>query len=207
MLIDKFIGHFDQGLRVLFAPARSVRAHPDAALDEGELSSAEKRHALGLMRVNHCGEICAQALYQGQAMTEKNPDIKQALQQASLEEEEHLAWTAERVAALGGSVSLFNPIWYTGSLAMGISVGLLGRKWNLGFLEATEKQVCAHLDHHLETLPVADVKSRAVVSQMRIDEAEHAQLAKNLGAANLPKWAELSMNKTAKIMTTLSYYR
>jgi ubiquinone biosynthesis monooxygenase Coq7 len=140
-------------------------------------------------------------------MTEKNPDIKQALQQASLEEEEHLAWTAERVAALGGSVSLFNPIWYTGSLAMGISVGLLGRKWNLGFLEATEKQVCAHLDHHLESLPVADVKSRAVVSQMRIDEAEHAQLAKDLGAANLPKWAELSMNKTAKIMTTLSYYR
>ena len=207
MFIDKFIGHFDQGLRVLFAPARSARTHPDAALDEGELSSAEKRHALGLMRVNHCGEICAQALYQGQAMTEKNPDIKQALQQASLEEEEHLAWTAERVAALGGSVSLFNPIWYTGSLVMGASVGLLGQKWNLGFLEATEKQVCAHLDYHLDSLPVADTKSRAVVTQMRIDEAEHAQLAKDLGAANLPKWVELGMNKTAKIMTTLSYYR
>lgn len=207
MLIDKFIGHFDQGLRVLFAPARSVRTHPDAALIEGELSSAEKRHALGLMRVNHCGEICAQALYQGQAMTEKNSDIKQALQQASLEEEEHLAWTAERVAALGGGVSLLNPIWYTGSLIMGISVGLLGQKWSLGFLEATEKQVCAHLDHHLESLPISDVKSRAVVSQMRIDEAEHAQLAKDLGAAKLPKWAELSMDKTAKIMTTLSYYR
>ncbi|MBY0345746.1 MAG: demethoxyubiquinone hydroxylase family protein, partial [Neisseriaceae bacterium] len=122
MLVDQFIGHFDQGLRVLFTPARSVRKHPDAELDEGELSPAEKQHALGLMRVNHCGEVCAQALYQGQAITEKNPEIKRALQQASQEEQEHLAWTAERISALGGSLSLFNPVWYAGSLVMGISV-------------------------------------------------------------------------------------
>lgn len=157
------------------------------------------------MRVNHCGEICAQALYQGQALTARDPAARAALRQAAQEEEEHLAWTAVRVRALGGQVSWFNPLWYGGSLAIGVTAGLLGDKWNLGFLEETERQVTAHLDSHLDRLPAQDAKSRAIVAQMRDDECRHAEMAHDLGAARLPLPLRGAMRLSARVMTTLSY--
>ncbi|AXK38183.1 2-polyprenyl-3-methyl-6-methoxy-1,4-benzoquinone monooxygenase [Crenobacter cavernae] len=204
-MLDKLIIEFDKGVRTLFAPAHSRRAHPDEHLPDAELTDAEKRHALGLMRVNHCGEICAQALYQGQALTARDQDAREALRHAAVEEEEHLAWTERRIRELGGHPSLFNPLWYTGSLAIGVAAGLLGDKWNLGFLEETEHQVGAHLDSHLKELPEDDAKSRAIVEQMRDDEAEHAKMAHQYGAAPLPPPVKGLMKLTSKIMTTTSY--
>jgi len=205
MLLDSLITEFDRGLRTLFAPAVSSRAHPDAALPEAELSDTEKQHALGLMRVNHCGEVCAQALYQGQALTARDPAAREALKQAAFEEVEHLAWTEQRIRELGGRTSLLNPLWYTGSLAMGVAAGLLGDKWNLGFLEETEHQVAAHLDSHLEQLPEQDARSRAIVEQMRDDEVKHAEMAHEQGAARLPLPVRGMMTLTAKLMTGASY--
>src|SRR5574343_754607 len=173
-MLDLLITEFDKGLRTLLAPAPTLRAYPDDGLEEAELSDAERRHALGLMRINHCGEVCAQALYQGQALTARDPAAREALRQAAWEETEHLAWTERRIAELGGRKSLLNPLWYGGSLAIGVMAGLIGDKWNLGFLEETEKQVCRHLDAHLGMLPPQDGKSRAILAQMRVDEAQHA---------------------------------
>lgn len=204
-MLDKWIVEFDKGLRTLFASAQSLRPHPDAALDEAELAAAEKKHALGLMRVNHCGEVCAQALYQGQALTARTPQAREALRQAAQEEVEHLAWTERRIRELGGRPSVFNPLWYTGSLAIGVAAGVLGDKWNLGFLEETEQQVGAHLDSHLSRLPAADVKSRAIVQQMRDDELKHADMAHGLGAAQLPAPVKGVMKLSAKVMTGASY--
>lgn len=205
MIAEKIIPHIDTVLRTLFAPAVSSRPHPDEGVEEGELSEEEKRHALGLMRVNHVGEVCAQALYQGQALTARSQENRQALQHAAHEEVEHLAWTARRVHELGGKTSLFNPVWYAGSLAIGVGAGLLGDKWNLGFLEETEHQVTAHLEEHLAALPANDAKSRAVVAQMKIDEMEHADMAHQFGAAPLPLPVKQMMKLTSKIMTTISY--
>jgi ubiquinone biosynthesis monooxygenase Coq7 len=157
------------------------------------------------MRVNHCGEVCAQALYQGQAVTSRDPEVRDALRRAADEETEHLAWTERRIAELGGRTSLLNPLWYLGSLSIGIAAGLLGDKWNLGFLAETERQVEAHLDSHLELLPVADARSRAIVEQMRQDEINHAEMAVGFGAAELPPPVRLGMRTTAKVMTGLSY--
>ncbi|OQS39267.1 2-polyprenyl-3-methyl-6-methoxy-1,4-benzoquinone monooxygenase [Chromobacterium haemolyticum] len=204
-MLDKWIVEFDKGLRTLFASAQSLRPHPDAALDEAELAAEEKKHALGLMRVNHCGEVCAQALYQGQALTARKPQAREALRQAAQEEVEHLAWTERRIRELGGRPSVFNPLWYTGSLAIGVAAGVLGDKWNLGFLEETEQQVGAHLDSHLSRLPAADVKSRAIVEQMRDDELKHADMAHDLGAAALPAPVKGAMKLSAKLMTGASY--
>ncbi|MGL4994674.1 MAG: 2-polyprenyl-3-methyl-6-methoxy-1,4-benzoquinone monooxygenase, partial [Deefgea sp.] len=179
---DQLITEFDTVLRTLAAPATSARKHPDAALDEAELSDAEKSHAAGLMRVNHCGEVCAQALYQGQALTARDPAARDALKQAAAEEVEHLAWTRQRLDELGSHRSLLNPLWYAGSFAMGVTAGLVGDKWNLGFLAETERQVTAHLESHLTQLPEQDAKSRAIVAQMAIDETSHAEQAVALGA-------------------------
>ncbi len=205
MMLDNLISEFDRGLRTLFAPASSARPHPDHDVAEAELSAEEKRHALGLMRVNHCGEVCAQALYQGQALTARDPAAREALRHAAFEEVEHLAWTERRIRELGGRPSLFNPLWYTGSLAIGVTAGLLGDKWNLGFLQETEHQVGAHLDSHLSELPAQDDKSRAIVSQMRDDELKHADMAQQLGAANLPLPVKGMMKLSAKLMTVSSY--
>jgi ubiquinone biosynthesis monooxygenase Coq7 len=161
MNLDQLIVEFDKGLRTLFSQAHSVRPYPDAQLLDSPLDEAEKKHAAALMRVNHTGEICAQALYQGQALTARDPKVQQKLQQAAQEETEHLAWTAHRVHELGGHLSVLNPLWYSGSLAMGALAGLLGDKWNLGFLAETERQVGQHLQSHLEKLPAQDGKSRA----------------------------------------------
>lgn len=203
---DRLIVEFDRALRTVFAEARSRREIPGADAPEGELSDAERRRVVGLMRVNHCGEICAQALYQGQSLSSGDPLIGDALREAADEETEHLAWTEKRIGELGGRKSLLNPFWYVGSLAMGILAGKLGDKWNLGFLAETERQVEAHLDGHLGKLPVRDHRSRAIVEQMRDDEVRHAQTAVRLGAAELPAPVRLAMRLTARVMTRTAYY-
>ena len=203
--IDRLIVEFDKGLRTLFSQAHSARAHPDANVPDAPMDEADKKHAAALMRVNHSGEICAQALYQGQALTARDPAVQQTLQRAAQEETEHLAWTARRVHELGGHLSLLNPVWYTGSLAIGAVAGLLGDKWNLGFLAETERQVGEHLQGHLDRLPLQDEKSRAIVKQMYTDETGHAELATSLGGAELPQPVQLAMNLNSKVMTTLAY--
>jgi ubiquinone biosynthesis monooxygenase Coq7 len=204
--LDRLIVEFDKGLRTLFSQAHSVRAYPDAIVPEAPLDEAERKKAAALMRVNHSGEICAQALYQGQALTARNPAVQQTLQRAAQEETEHLAWTARRVHELGGHLSLLNPFWYTGSLAIGAVAGLLGDKWNLGFLAETERQVGHHLLSHLDRLPQQDEKSRAIVAQMYTDEAGHADRATSLGGAELPQPVQLAMRLNSKVMTGTSYF-
>lgn len=205
MSIDRAIIEIDRALRTIFAPARSVRPIPGGSLPDVELDATQKRHVIGLMRVNHCGEICAQALYQGQALTSRDPVVKEALRGAANEETEHLAWTEQRIAELGGHKSLLNPLWYAGSLSMGLVAGGLGDKWNLGFLAETEQQVEAHLDGHLRDLPQEDARSRAIVEQMRLDEIRHAETAICYGAAELPLAAKVVMKMMAKVMTRVAY--
>jgi len=203
--LDRIIVEFDKGLRTLLSEAHSVRPYPDANVAEAPLSEAEKRHAAALMRVNHSGEICAQALYQGQALTARDPKVQQRLQHAAQEETEHLAWTSHRVHELGGHLSLLNPLWYTGSLALGAFAGLLGDKWNLGFLSETEQQVGAHLQSHLSRLPQQDEKSRVIVSQMYTDEIGHADMAVELGGVELPNPVPMLMKLNGRVMTSAAY--
>lgn len=205
-MIDQFILQFDRALRTVFAPAHSVRPIPGGELPDAALADDEKRHAAALMRINHCGEICAQALYQGQAMMSRDPAIRDALRQASDEETEHLAWTEQRIAELGGRKSLLNPLWYGGALAIGLLAGRFGDRWNLGFLAETERQVEAHLKGHLDTLPETDQKSRAIVAQMKIDEAEHADTAVALGAHELPVPVKGAMKLASRVMTRTAYW-
>ena len=204
--LDRLIVEFDKGLRTLCARAQSVRPFPDAGLPEAQLSESEKKHAAALMRINHSGEICAQALYQGQALTARDPAIQEKLLQAAQEETEHLAWTAQRVHELGSHLSVLNPVWYTGSLALGAVAGLLGDKWNLGFLSETERQVGGHLQSHLSSLPPQDEKSRAVVQQMYVDETQHSEMAKQLGGAELPEPVKMLMQASSKVMTKTVYW-
>ena len=205
-MLDKLIIEFDKGLKTLTASAHSVRPHPDENIQETDLSAEEKRHAQGLMRINHCGEVCAQALYNGQSLTAKNQQIVEALQQASKEETEHLAWCEKRIHALGGHTSLLNPLWYAGSFTLGAIAGAIGDKWNLGFLAETEHQVGAHLDKHLHELPANDEKSRAILEQMKTDEAHHADTAISLGGAELPAPIKSAMKQMSKVMTSTTYY-
>jgi 3-demethoxyubiquinol 3-hydroxylase len=206
-MLDRLIIEFDKGLKTLLANAHSVRPHPDQnVLQTSELSAEERRHASALMRVNHCGEVCAQALYNGQALTAKNPQTVRALEHASKEETEHLAWCEKRIHELGGRTSLFNPIWYAGSFTLGAIAGALGDKWNLGFLAETERQVEAHLNRHLDELPAADEKSRAILEQMKTDEAAHAATAINLGGVDLPNPIKMAMQGMSKVMTSTTYH-
>lgn len=205
-MIDDFIIEFDKALRTVFAVAPSDRPAPGADLPEGGLDDSEKRHSAGLMRVNHCGEICAQALYQGQAITSRDPAIRDALRQAAWEETEHLNWTERRIDELGGRKSYLNPVWYAGSLAMGLAAGWLGDRWNLGFLAETERQVEAHLLDHLARLPKSDARSRAILEQMKTDEIRHAETAIGLGAAELPMPARMGMRFVSKLMTRTAYW-
>lgn len=202
---DKIIIEFDRALRTVFASARSVRPVPGDTQPEAGLDADQRRHVVGLMRVNHCGEICAQALYQGQALTSRDPVVREALRGAADEETEHLAWTERRIAELGGRKSLLNPLWYAGSLTLGLVAGALGDKWNLGFLAETERQVEAHLDGHLLSLPEDDLRSRAIVDEMRLDEIQHAETAVRYGAAELPGAAKVVMKLMAKVMTGTAY--
>ena len=204
--LDSLIIAFDNGLRTLLAPAHSARPHPDAGVAGSELGADEKQRAAALMRVNHSGEICAQALYQGQALTAHNPEARAALERAATDETDHLAWTAQRVAELGGRLSLLNPLWYAGSFALGAAAGLLGDKWSLGFLAETERQVEGHLAGHLDRLPPQDEKSRAVLEQMKDDEARHARAAIEHGAAELPAPVKLAMKLGSRVMTRTSFW-
>jgi ubiquinone biosynthesis monooxygenase Coq7 len=203
--IDRLIIGFDRALRTLCGPAVSLRPVPGGNLPNPELSAAEKRHAAALMRVNHSGEVCAQALYQGQALTARDVAARTNLEHAAAEETEHLAWTAQRIEELGGRVSVLNPFFYAGSFAIGAISGLLGDKWNMGFLAETERQVEGHLDGHLEQLPVQDEKSRAIVTQMKEDEARHANTALAHGAAELPETVKRAMRISSRLMTVSTY--
>ena len=204
--IDELIIGFDKGLRTLFAPARSTRTMPGANLVDADMDAAQRALSAALMRVNHSGEICAQALYQGQALTARDSGARAALEVAAQEETEHLAWTERRIAELGGSKSVLNPLFYAGSFAIGAVSGLLGDKWNLGFLAETERQVVHHLEGHLERLPVEDQKSRAIIEQMRDDEARHATSALEHGAAEMPAPVKAAMTASSKMMTETAYW-
>jgi len=204
-MIDQAIIEFDKALRTVFAQARSVRPVPGGELADAPLGDDERQHVAALMRVNHCGEICAQALYQGQAMVSRDAAVRRELQQASNEETEHLAWTEQRIAELGGRKSLLNPLWYGASLALGLRAGKLGDRWNLGFLAETERQVEAHLSGHLEQLPAADRKSREILEQMKADEARHADTAIGLGAHELPAPFKAAMKLMSRVMTVTTY--
>jgi ubiquinone biosynthesis monooxygenase Coq7 len=205
MGIDEAIVQFDRALRTLFAPAPTLRSVPGSDLPESELSEAERRHCASLKRGNHCGEICAQALYQGQALTSRDPGITRALERAADEETEHLAWTEQRIAELGGRKSVLNPLWYGGSLAIGLLAGRLGDRWNLGFLAETERQVEAHLDEHIAKLPEQDRRSWAILEQMKQDEVGHAETAVALGARELPAPVKILMKLSARVMTRTAY--
>jgi 3-demethoxyubiquinol 3-hydroxylase len=204
--IDKLITGFDKGLRTLFAPAQTLRPVPGDVLPDAALDDAQRRTSASLMRVNHSGEVCAQALYQGQALIARDASAKHALEQAAQEETEHLAWTERRIAELGGSKSVLNPLFYAGSFAIGAVSGVLGDKWNLGFLAETERQVVRHLEGHLERLPADDQKSRAIVEQMRNDEARHATSALEHGAMELPGPVKVAMKASSKVMTETAYW-
>jgi 3-demethoxyubiquinol 3-hydroxylase len=205
IMLDDAIVQFDKALRSVFASATSARPVPGHDVPEALLSEQERRDVSALMRVNHSGEICAQALYQGQALTCRDAGVRRELEQAAVEETEHLAWTEHRLAELGGRTSLLNPLWYGGALAMGLVAGKLGERWNLGFLAETERQVETHLKGHLDRLPETDGRSRAILEQMAVDETRHADNAVALGAHDLPPPARSLMRLMARVMTTVAY--
>jgi ubiquinone biosynthesis monooxygenase Coq7 len=204
--LDQLIVGFDKALRVVGGVAASSRPNPAAHSPDYELSTQEQRHSAGLMRVNHVGEVCAQALYDSQARFAKSPQMRQQFQQAGREEEDHLAWTAQRLGELGSQPSLLNPLWYAGAYALGTVAARLGDPHSLGFVVETERQVEAHLDSHLEKLPPQDAKSRAIVEQMRVDEVAHGAAAQALGAAATPLPVRMAMKAISKVMTTAAYY-
>ena len=204
--IDDLINGFDKSLRVLSGVAASSRTSPAARVAEQKLDDAERRHAAGLMRVNHVGEICAQALYEAQGKFSRNPQLREQFAQAGREEEDHLAWTAERLRELGSHTSVLNPLWYAGAFALGAVAAHGGDARSLGFVVETERQVEEHLEGHLGKLPQQDAKSRAIVGQMRKDEAAHGAAAKAAGAAELPMPVRGAMRAMAKVMTIAAYY-
>ena len=203
--VDRLIAGFDAALRTVAGVHSAQRASPGAGIPEAELSPAQREHAAALMRVNHVGEVCAQALYQGQSLTARNASVRDSLGQAAREEEDHLAWSLDRIEELGGSPSLLNPLWYAGALGLGMVAGALGDRWNLAFLAETERQVEEHLGGHLEQLAPADARTRGVVEAMRADEARHRDTAIALGAAELPLPVKSAMRALAKVMTTVAY--
>jgi ubiquinone biosynthesis monooxygenase Coq7 len=205
-LVEAFILEFDRGLRGLSGVrAGAGRASPASAIPEADLNESEKSLAASLMRVDHVGEICAQALYQAQAFSTRSPDLKAAFRRAADEEWDHLDWTHERLAQLGSRPSLLNPLWYAGAYALGVIAGNIGDKQSLGFMAETERQVEQHLDGHLERLPAQDARSRAIVDQMRIDEAQHAANAVGAGGLPVPLPARMAMRFMAKIMTVTAH--
>jgi ubiquinone biosynthesis monooxygenase Coq7 len=205
--LDRFIGQLDQALHTVFGPAPIPgRASPAAGKADVELSAAERELAGRLMRINHCGEICAQALYQGQAATARLPEVRGKMEQAAQEENDHLAWTEERIRELGGHTSYLNPLWYAGSFAIGALAGVIGDKWSLGFVAETERQVVKHLESHLQRLPAEDRKSRTILEQMRDDEGRHATIAIESGGAELPEPICQAMRYSSKIMTGTTYW-
>ena len=205
MVTDELILGFDRALRTLSGTVTSARPNPGTARPESALSEAERRHAAGLMRVNHTGEICAQALYHAQSLTARDPATRHRLAEAAREEEDHLAWTQQRLEELGDRTSFANPLWYAGSLAIGLVAGVTGDRTNLGFVVETERQVEEHLTRHMEQLPPGDARSRAIVEQMRNDEARHGEAARAAGASELPSPVKGVMRIAADVMRFVAY--
>jgi ubiquinone biosynthesis monooxygenase Coq7 len=204
-MLDLLISEFDRALRAVAGVHRAGRASPGEPVPDSSLEEKDRAHAAALMRVNHVGEVCAQALYQGQALTARDSKAREALEKAAREEEDHLAWSAQRIRELHGRPSLLNPLWYAGSLAIGAAAGALGDRWSLAFLAETERQVEEHLAGHLEALPPEDARTKAVVEAMKADEAKHRAAAIDLGAAELPGPVKLAMRLAARVMTTVAY--
>lgn len=205
-MIDQLIVGFDKALRTVFASAHTVRPMPGQGLPEVGLSDEEKRHAAALMRVNHCGEICAQALYQGQALTARLHSVRSQMEQAAEEERDHLAWCEARLEALQSHTSRLNPLWYGLSFGLGAAAGAVSDRVSLGFVAATEELVGRHLEAHLDTLPEADAKSRAVVEEMLCDELQHARSALDAGGFDFPAPIKLAMHLASRVMTHSSYH-
>jgi ubiquinone biosynthesis monooxygenase Coq7 len=204
--VDSFIAEFDRALRTISGVTAATRPSPAQSIPEADLDDRGREHAAALMRVNHVGEVCAQALYQGQALTARDAHARATLEQAAREEEDHLAWSAERIRELQGRTSLLNPVWYAGAFAIGAVAGAVGDRWNLGFLAETERQVEAHLSGHLDKLPMQDQRTRALVEAMRADEGRHRDTALRLGAAELPGPVKLGMRFASGLMTRVAYY-
>jgi ubiquinone biosynthesis monooxygenase Coq7 len=205
--LDRVVINLDQALRAVFGrPQVTGRSDPAAGLPEPELSDAERRHIARLMRINHTGEVCAQGLYQGQALTARLPEVRAKMERSAQEENDHLAWCEDRIEALGDRKSLLNPLWYAGSFALGAAAGLAGDRWSLGFVVETERQVESHLDHHLDQVPAYDAKDRAVLEQMKADEIHHAAVARAAGGAELPDPIRWGMRLASKVMTKTVYW-
>jgi 3-demethoxyubiquinol 3-hydroxylase len=204
--MDGLIIGFDRALRVIGGVASASRATPAAATADTELTESERKHSAGLMRVNHVGEVCAQALYEAQGRFSRSPDIRTQFDEAAREEEDHLAWTAQRLQELNSHTSVLNPLWYAGAYAMGMVAARLGDARSLGFVVETERQVEAHLASHMDRLPQSDHKSRAIVEQMRHDEIAHGASAQALGAAEMPQPVSQAMRVMSKVMTRIAYY-
>jgi len=205
--LDRLLASANNALRTVAAPAgRSARLNPAENILDADLDARQKRHAAGLMRINHAGEVAAQALYQGHATVARDKNIEEQMQRAADEEFDHLAWCEQRIHELGEDVSKLSPFWYAGAYAIGAASGVLGDKWSLGFIAETERQVCAHLDSHLDSLPEEDAKSRAIVEQMRDEEEEHGENAIDAGAAELPAPIKGVMRLTARVMTKTAYW-
>ena len=204
-MLDALIVGFDRTLRTLAGVASSGRPIPGESLPEPELTAEERRHAAGLMRINHTGEVCAQALYAAHAMVARDPAVREQFAQAAREEEEHLAWTSSRLVELADAPSRLNPLWYAGSFAIGVVAGLAGDRSNLGFVVETERQVEEHLTGHVDRLPGPDAKSRAIVEQMRDDEARHGAMAMAAGGTTLPYPVRAAMRVAADVMRAVAY--
>lgn len=204
--LDSLLGAADGALRTLFAAPRALRACPTVPEQETTLSPDEKRRAAALMRVNHVGEVCAQALYSAQSLATNDPALKKQFDHAAREETDHLAWTQGRLDELGARPSLLNPLWYAGAFGLGLIAGRLGDRTSLGFVVETERQVEAHLQSHLDRLPATDHASRAIVAQMKIDESAHAAQAVQAGGADLPAPVRGLMKAASRVMTTTAYY-
>jgi len=203
--LDPVLAVADAALRTLFARPHATRAAPPPATPAGELSEAERREAGALMRVNHVGEVCAQALYTAQAAVTRDPALRVHFDEAAREETDHLAWTRHRLDELGAHPSVLNPLWYLGAFGLGLVAGRLGDSMSLGFVAETERQVEAHLDGHLDRLPAGDTASRAVINQMKLDEARHAAQAWSAGAQELPAPAKALMRLASRVMTTIAH--
>ena len=203
---DKFLMHLDTGLRtVLGRPQTTERPNPAENIEDAELTESEKDLAGRLMRINHAGEVAAQGLYEGQSLTARLPEIRDKMERAAMEENDHLAWCESRLYELGSHKSVLNPLWYGGSLAIGALAGLAGDKWSLGFVTETENQVVRHLDSHLAQISEMDNKSRAILEQMKEDEGHHATAALHAGGAELPGPIKKFMGLTSKVMTRTAY--
>ncbi|MCG3189763.1 MAG: 2-nonaprenyl-3-methyl-6-methoxy-1,4-benzoquinol hydroxylase [Burkholderiaceae bacterium] len=204
MPLDDWIAAADQTLRTLSGGSHAARAHPSAEV--ATLTARERRLSGALIRVDHVGEVCAQAMYQAQALAARSPQVRQQMQRAATEEVDHLAWTERRLAELGARTSWLNPLWYAGAFGIGLAAALAGDRWSLGFVLETERQVEQHLAGHLDRLPEADAASRAIVKQMKVDEAQHAESARAAGGAELPAPIRLAMRLAARVMTGTAYY-